>query len=98
MSELSYNSTTDESDADRDEEGDSNNMAAVHRPWDHTSTKKNVGPRSSSKKNNAARVVPVAPKGSAPKRRMTFGGIRSDKRGEVSRDIYVLVWVHSPSV
>ncbi|CAM9857880.1 unnamed protein product, partial [Ectocarpus fasciculatus] len=86
VSELSYNSTTDESDADRDEEGDSNNMAAVHRPWDHTRTKKNVGPRSSSKKKNAARVVPVAPKGSAPKRRMTFGGIRSDKRGEVYKE------------
>lgn len=83
VSELSYNSTTDESDADRYEDGDSNNRAAGHRPGDHTRTKKIDGSRSFSKKNNAARVVPVALTGSAPKRRMTFGGIRSDKRGEV---------------
>ncbi|CAM9685458.1 unnamed protein product, partial [Ectocarpus sp. 13 AM-2016] len=86
-SELSYNSTTDESDANRDEDGHSNNRAAGHRPGDHARTKNIEGPRSSSKKNiNAARVVPVVSTGSAPKRRMTFGGFRSDKRGEVYKE------------
>lgn len=96
MSELSYNSTTDESDADKDVDGDSNNRAAGHRPGDHARTKNIEGPRSSSKKNNnAARVVPVVSTGSAPKRRMTFGGLRSDKRGEVR--VATSVWVYPPS-
>ncbi len=71
LSELSSNSTTDEeSDAGK---GDSGGGAAGKGV---TKTKQQ---REAEKK--AAKGGKVSP--FAPKRRMTFGGIRSDKRGEV---------------
>lgn len=72
LSELSYNSTTDESDTERGDGTKNYNDSRSNQAKDAT------------RKEETAKFTPLAGSGNAPKRRMTFGGIRSDKRGEVS--------------
>lgn len=68
LSELSYNSTTDDSDAENangDHKSNKSNKSTNHKPPKHFKT------------------VQIPRSAMAPNRRMTFGGLRSDTKGEV---------------